>query len=257
MCSLYLEVYFSFAWGTVDYSDNLELAENSLLFLLLIPHFCTTNKIVTLLSNYTAFQSIMQIVFHYHKEDILSWEDKGTLGELSARDKDIGLRKQLLKSHSEAAHRYLKLAGASGVPPKSRCRILQRITVVHKPIQQKRLQWVTTECRATVGWSREMEQWMVGGPATTSQQGCDTAASWLAPLGFLKVWKWGELSDWLLTSSQVRTFEASPSKGLVRVGVHIQTAAQGGCSDFAVRKFKQKRSKNLKASMDARILKLL
>ncbi|KAI2643765.1 Transposable element Tc3 transposase [Labeo rohita] len=86
----------------------------------------------------------------------------------------------------QSSKQVFKAAGASGVPRTSRCRILQRLAVMHKPSirppltnahKQKWLQWAqkytktnfqtvlfTDECRATLdgpdGWSGG---WLVGG----------------------------------------------------------------------------------------------
>lgn len=91
---LYLEAYFSFAWGTLNSLHSLWITHTTLGWQEAAsyssysslppcppPHFCTTNKRVTLPSDYTAFIIILQVVLRYHKDyfsvklmdDIVSW----------------------------------------------------------------------------------------------------------------------------------------------------------------------------------------
>ncbi len=89
------------------------------------------------------------------------------------------IKKAAAKMPLQSSKQVFEAAGASGGPQTSRCRILQKLAVVHKPTirpplnnvhKQKRLQWAhtnmktnfqtvlfTDECRATLdgpdGWS--------------------------------------------------------------------------------------------------------
>ncbi|CAJ0927840.1 unnamed protein product [Ranitomeya imitator] len=104
--------------------------------------------------------------------------DKGIMRKVSARQIH-GIKRAAAKIPLQSSKQLFEAAGASGVPRTSRCRILQRLAVVHKPnIQpplnsvhkQKWLKWAQTymntnfqivlftdECQATLygpdGWS--------------------------------------------------------------------------------------------------------
>ena len=104
--------------------------------------------------------------------------DKGIMRKVSARQIHL-IRRAAAKMALQSSKQVFEAAGASGVPRTSRCRILQRFAVVHKPTiqppltnahKQKRLQWAngymktnfqsvlfTDECHATLdgpdGWS--------------------------------------------------------------------------------------------------------
>ncbi len=111
--------------------------------------------------------------------------DKGRMRKVSARQ-IRRIKRAAAKMPLQSSKQVFEAAGASGVPQTSRCRILQKPAVVHKPTiqppltnahKQKRLQWAhtymktnfqtvlfTDECCATLdgpdGWS---SGWLVDG----------------------------------------------------------------------------------------------
>ncbi|KAK3512212.1 hypothetical protein QTP70_001115 [Hemibagrus guttatus] len=135
--------------------------------------------------------------------------DKGTMRKVSARQIHR-IKRAAVKMPLQSSKQVFETAGASGVPRTSRCRILQRLAVMHKPSirlpltnghKQKRLQWAqkymktdfqtvlfTDECRANLdgpdGWSGV---WLVDGHHVPTrlrrQQGGGGVMFWAGIMG--------------------------------------------------------------------------
>ncbi len=134
---------------------------------------------------------------------------QGLLRKVSVRQINV-IKRAAIKKPLLSSKQVFEAAGVSGVPRTSRCRILQRLAVVHKaafrsPLtkahKERRLQWAqnymktyfqtvlfTDECRATLdgpdGWS---SGWLVNGhPVPTRlrrQQGGGGVMIWAGILG--------------------------------------------------------------------------
>ncbi len=169
-------------------------------------------------------------------EYIRACADKGRMRKVSAVQ-ICRIMRAAAKMPLQSSKQVFEAAGASGVPQTSRCRILQKLAVVHKPTirppltnahKQKRWQWAhpymktnfqtvlfTDECRVTLdgpdGWR---SGWLVDGHHVPTrlrrQQGGGGVMFWagimgrelVGPLGSLKVWKWPRQSIssfWLTT----------------------------------------------------------
>lgn len=150
--------------------------------------------------------------------------DKGTMMKVPARQIHQ-IKRAAAKRPLQSSKQIFEAAGASGALRTSRCRILQRLAVVHKPSirppltnahKQKRLSGPRTTWRlifkqscslmsAIQPWKIQMDAVVDGWwTATMSQQGCvvskevvescfepeSRGESWSASLGSLKVWKW-------------------------------------------------------------------
>ncbi len=135
--------------------------------------------------------------------------DKGKMRKVSARQ-IRWIKRAAAKMPLQSSKQVFEAAGASGVPQTSRCRILQKLAVVHKPTirppltnahKQKRLQvphtymktnfqtvLFTDECRATLdgpdGWS---SGWLVDGHHVPTrlrhQQGGGGVMFWAGIMG--------------------------------------------------------------------------
>ncbi len=154
-------------------------------------------------------------------EHIRACADKGRMRKVSAIQ-ICRIMRAAAKMPLQSSKQVFEAAGASGVPQTSRCRILQKLAVVHKPTvrppltnvhKQKRLQWAhtymktnfqtvlfTDECRVTLdgpdGWR---SGWLVDGHHVPTrlrrQQGGGGVMFWagimgrelVGPLGSLKV----------------------------------------------------------------------
>ena len=118
-------------------------------------------------------------------EHIWVCADKGTMRKVSARQIHR-IQRAGAKMTLQSRKQVFEAAGASGVPQTSRCRILQRLAVMHKPSirppqtnshKQKWLQWAQKymknnfqtvlfidECRMTLdGTDARSRGWLVDG----------------------------------------------------------------------------------------------
>ncbi len=142
-------------------------------------------------------------------EHIRVCADKGRMRKVSARQIHR-IKRAAAKMPLQSSKQVFEAAGASGVPQTSRCRILQKLAVVHKPTirppltnahKQKRLQWAhkymktnfqtvlfTDECRVTLdgpdGWR---SGWLVDGHHVPTrlrrQQGGGGVMFWAGIMG--------------------------------------------------------------------------
>lgn len=150
--------------------------------------------------------------------------NKGRMRKVSARQIHW-IKRAAAKMPLQSSKQVFEAAGASGVLRTSRCRILQRLAVVHKPTIRppqpmltsrngysgQRHTWrlifkqscllISVVQPWMVPMDRVVDGWWI---ATMSQQGCDVnkevaescfgpkswGESWQAPLGSLRVWKW-------------------------------------------------------------------
>ncbi len=135
--------------------------------------------------------------------------DKVKMRKVSARQ-IRRIKRAAAKMPLQSSKQVFEAAGASGVPQTSRCRILQKLAVVHKPTirppltnahKQKRLQWAhtymktnfqtvlfTDECRATLDGPDEWSSgWLVDGHHVPTrlrrQQGGGGVMFWAGIMG--------------------------------------------------------------------------
>ncbi len=158
--------------------------------------------------------------------------DKGRMRKVSARQ-IRRIKRAAAKMPLQSSKQVFEAAGASGVPQTSRCRILQKLAVVHKPTiqppltnahKQKQLQWAHTytktnfqtilfidECRATLdgpdGWS---SGWLVDGhhfpTRLRRQQGGGGVMFWAGIMGRELVGPFRVTEDAKMTSAKYIEF---------------------------------------------------